>query len=158
VNIDNEKLIQEALDTCAQMREALQEIETARKAALRHIESDKLDLDAVRGRLDAMTQSLKNGRYSEAALRDWLDELMALFKRLQQAYRTMYRAWEAAQKDVQTAERTAEVRIIRRVIADMDDLSAGKINRLSAMLVERKGLERFAIQQEIDRLMAKYGE
>jgi hypothetical protein len=155
---DEKKIIDEALETCAELRKALEEVEKARKAIRLPLDmaGGALDIDALRGELDAIALALKNARYAEAALRDFFDDLVGLFKRLQHAYRTVYRVWQSAQQDSQLRERTAEIRIIRRVIADMDEHSAALTNKFTALLVKRQGLERYALQQDLNALITKY--
>jgi hypothetical protein len=157
MDTDDEKLIQHAMDTCHKLREALDLIETTRKAARTPIEDGELDFVTVRGELDDMEYYLMNARQAETTLRYSFSEIVALVKRLQHAYRTAYRAWQAAQHDAQTIQHETELKVIRRVIADIDQQSVELLNRLCELLAKRVGLERFALQQDIALLVEKYG-
>jgi hypothetical protein len=143
--IQPDMIIKQAMETCDQLRQALHRIETAYKAAP-NAANTAGDVNA----------SLTNARRAEATMRESFTEVVGLVRRLQHAYRVVHRSWIGAQRDVQSAQHSGEIKMVRRLIIDSDEESVELMNKLSSLLQSRKGLERYALHEEIKALLRKF--
>ena len=143
--MNDDELISHAMHTCDELRQALQEIGDSVKVACAPIDDGELDFTTVRGELIDMDYYLMHARFAEGALRDSFMDLVGLVRRLQHAYHTVYRAWQADQ-----------LQAMSRTLSDLDRESLDILNRVSETLAHREGLERLTLRDELDLLLSKY--
>lgn len=144
----DEEIISHALQTCDQLRQALQEIGDSITTARTPIDDGELDFTTIRGELTDMEYYLMHARFAEGALRDSFVDLVGLVRHLQQAYHNVYRAWQTAQSD--------QAQAIRRTLSTVDQQSLDTLRRVSELLAQSEGVERLNLRSEINVLLSKY--
>jgi hypothetical protein len=151
-----EEIVRRALATCDKLWDALKEIETSVQTARTPIEEGELDFVTVRGELIDMDYYLMNARNAQGSVRHALIEVMALVRRLQHAYHTAYLAWQSARKDASTAAHDAELNMMRRLIADLDQDALDVLNAIADALATTDNAARTWLQRRLDALLQEY--
>jgi hypothetical protein len=146
--MNDEAILIHALNACEELRQALREIDTSVRAARQPIDDGELDFVTVRGELQDMDYYLTQARFAAGSMRDAVVDLVALVRRLQQAYHALYQAWQSAQTQVQSTEP------LRQRLATLDAASLEMLRRIAAGLGNAEDGRVF--YQELEELIAKY--